>query len=98
MKTLTLFYLRACPYCIKAEKAIKELCAEDLRYRSVSFDWVEESIHPEIADRYDYYYVPTVFDGSVKLYEADPRQDYASIKASLKAVMDRYAKQQGSEG
>ncbi len=93
MKTLTLFYLKTCPYCISADKAIKELCDENPKYRAISFDWVEESVHPEIADRYDYYYVPTVFDGITKLYEADPRQDYSSIKSSLKAVMDQYAAQ-----
>ncbi len=88
MKTLTLFYLTTCPYCIKADRAIRELCAQDPKYREVSFDRVEESLHPEIADRYDYYYVPTVFDGKTKLYEASPSQDYESIKASMKGVLD----------
>ncbi len=91
MKTLTLFYLETCPYCIMADRAIKELYAEDPKYREVSFDRVEESHSPKIADRYDYYYVPTVFDGKTKLYEASPGQDYESVKASIRAAMEQCA-------
>ena len=51
-------------------------------------DWVEESEQLELANSYDYYYVPTIFDGEKKLYEADPSQSYADIKQSIKAALD----------
>ena len=90
MKPLTLFHLNGCPYCIKAKKALAELDAEDPRYAGVGFEWIEEEEHPEIAAKYDYYYVPCVFDDTEKLYEADPRQSYDDIKASLRAVIEAY--------
>ena len=47
-----------------------ELKAWDDRYRAIEMDWMEESEQPEVAERYDYYSVPTMFIGSEKLYEA----------------------------
>lgn len=88
MKKLTLFYLETCPYCINAKRALAELQEEKPAYGDVVIDWIEESRQPEIADRYDYYYVPTVYEGRTKLYEADPSQNYAAIKESLRAALD----------
>lgn len=89
MGTLRLFYLESCPYCVKARRALKELVSENSAYQALLIDWIEESREPALAESYDYYYVPTVFLGDEKLYEASPSQDYASIKASLRAALDR---------
>ena len=88
MKTLTLFYLETCPYCIRAKRAIEELYAENTAYRDIELKRIEESREPDIAERYDYYYVPTIYDGNRKLYEASPSQDYASIKDSIRNAFD----------
>jgi len=88
MKTLTLFYLETCPYCIHAKRAIEELCSENPAYREIELERIEESLNPGIAEKYDYYYVPTIFDGNRKLYEASPSQDYASIKESIRKVFE----------
>ena len=88
MKKITLFYLHGCPYCDNARKAFVELTKENGAYAAVEVDWVEESEQPELANSYDYYYVPTIFNGEKKLYEADPSQSYADIKQSVKAALD----------
>ena len=88
MNKLTVFYLANCPYCIKAKQAVSELAAEDPRYAKISLDWIEESENPAIADTYDYYRVPTIFDGNTKLYECDPAHDYETIKLNFKKAFD----------
>ncbi len=88
MKKITLFYLADCPYCHSAERALRELAAEKPAYQSIQVDRIEESREPEIADRYDYYYVPSVFAGEKKLYEVDPREDYASIKEHIRQALE----------
>lgn len=85
---LTLFYLETCPYCHNARRALKELVEENAAYGAVPIDWIEESRQPSLAERYDYYYVPTVYDGEDKLYEAAPGESYDECKAHLKAVLD----------
>ena len=70
MKELTLFYLDDCGYCAKAKKALEELYKENPAYREIPITKIEESRNPEIADQYDYYAVPTFFDGKKKLFEA----------------------------
>ena len=72
MKNITLFYLEDCPYCHYAKRAFRELIEEEPTYGEISVDWVEESRQPKIAAQYDYYYVPTIFYGDEKLYEAHP--------------------------
>ena len=88
MRKLTVFYLEHCPYCRNARKAISELTAENPAYRQIEIQWVEESEQPALAGQYDYYYVPTVFDGEKKLYEAHPGESFADCKKAMKAALD----------
>ena len=88
MKTITLFYREHCPYCINARRALEELGRENPVYASVPIHWVEETRESALADAYDYDYVPTFFCENEKLYEADPSQGYADIKAKVKAALD----------
>ena len=88
MKKVTFFYLEACPYCKNARRAMDELKAGDARYRAIEMDWVEESERPEVAERYDYYSVPTMFIGSEKLYEAHKGEEYEECKANVKRVFE----------
>ena len=88
MKKLTMFYLEDCGYCAKARKALDELYAEDPRYREVEIEKIEESRHPEVAEQYDYYAVPTFFDGKEKLFEAHLFMSYEEIRDEVKRVLD----------
>ena len=80
MKEIKLFYLKDCPYCHNAKRALNELVKENPAYNEVNVKWIEESEQPEIAEQYDYYYVPTIFAGDKKLYEAKPYEAYDTCK------------------
>lgn len=66
---MTLFYLKNCPFCKRALQYIDELKAEHEELRAVEIEFIEESEQPEVADRYDYYYVPTFYLRGEKLHE-----------------------------
>ncbi len=83
MEKLTIFYLEGCPYCRNAMRAVKELEAE-LGFDADRLEWIEERKNAALADRYDYYRVPSVFWGERKLYECSPADDYGAIKQNLK--------------
>lgn len=85
---LTLFHLDNCPYCHNARRALAELVKENPAYGQIEIDWIEESRQPEVAERYDYYYVPTIYLGEDKLYEARPSESYADCKRNIKASLD----------
>lgn len=88
MNKLTICYLKGCPYCKNAKKAYDALLTENETYKDVKVEWIEESENAAIADKYDYYRVPTIFMGEDKLYEAAPSDSYDTIKAKLKAALD----------
>mgnify|MGYP000038844568 FL=1 len=64
MKPVKLFYLKNCPFCKKALRYIEEARAAHPELAAV-----EESEQPELADTFDYYYVPTFYVGGVKVHE-----------------------------
>ena len=88
MKQIELFYLKSCPYCRNAKKAIGELTEENPAYADIRIDWIEESEHPEIAEQRDYYSVPTIFRNGEKLYEAHFTHSYADIKSNIRSAFD----------
>ncbi len=88
MKELTLFYLDDCGYCHKARRALDELFAENPAYAAIPLTRIEESREPELADRYDYYAVPSFFIGREKLFEAHIGMTYEDIKAEVKKCLD----------
>ncbi len=80
MKKLIVFYLEGCPYCLNARRAIAELAAEMPEFSEIELEWINERKEAALADRYDYYRVPSIFCGDKKLYEASPSDSYADIK------------------
>ena len=88
MKKITFFYLETCPYCNNARKAMDDLKEENPAYGKIEMDWIEEERQPDLAKAYNYYYVPTMFIGANKLYEANPDQTYEDIKKDVKRVFD----------
>ena len=89
MKEIELFYLRSCPYCHKAKRAVDELIEENPAYADIQIRWIEESEEPAIAETRDYYYVPTIFWQGEKLYEARPTHSYDVIRQNIRAAFDR---------
>ncbi len=89
MKKLTMFYLEDCGYCAKAMRALKELLADNPAYAAIPIEKIEESLHPDIADQYDYYAVPSFFDGKHKLFEARLFMTYEDIRDAVRDVLDQ---------
>lgn len=69
MKPVKLFYLKNCPFCKKALRYIEEARDAHPELAAVEIEMIEESEQPEVADRFDYYYVPTFYVGGEKVHE-----------------------------
>ena len=63
---LTVFYLKSCPYC---KQALRDLDIHRLDYPNIMIEFIEESEQPDIANQFDYYYVPCFYQGTIKLHE-----------------------------
>ena len=83
-----LFYFPTCPYCVKAKRAIEKLKEECPEYQNIEIEWIDEHKNISLADQYDYYYVPTIFYGEEKLYEASPAHSYYDIRENIRLAFD----------
>ncbi|WP_299221042.1 thioredoxin family protein [uncultured Alistipes sp.] len=85
MKPVKLFYLRNCPYCKKALRYIDEAKAAHPELAAVAVETIEESELPDVADSYDYYYVPTFYVGDEKVHEGGiwPHEVEAVLRRAL---------------
>ena len=84
MKKIVCFYLEDCPYCHKAKKAFEELIAKNPQWSNIPIEWVEETRDtPTELKNFNYYYVPTIYVGDSKIYEANPSDDYDVIKSNV---------------
>ena len=89
MQKVTYFHLDTCPYCIQADRVIQELVAEHPEWAVVEFERIDENLHPEIADRYDYYANPSMFIGQEKLYESHLFETKQECRAHVEEVFRR---------
>ena len=84
MTPITYFQLPYCPYCAKANQAIEELTAEHPEYAQVQIDRIDDENPPaDLPYSYDYYYVPTMYIGREKIFEAHPGASYDEIKEKV---------------
>lgn len=81
---LLLFILKTCPYCKEALKWMDELRSENPEYANINVKIIDEREEAELANSYDYYYVPTYFCGKVKLHEG------AATKDKIRKVFEDY--------
>lgn len=82
MKKIKMFYLTNCPYCRKAFKYLEEL-QKDEQYANIEIEKIEESKQKDIANSYDYYYVPCFYIDENKVFEG------AASLADVQAVLDK---------
>jgi len=68
MKTITLFYLKHCPFCKKAFAYMDKLRQQEV-YKPIEVELIEESEQADLANQYDYYYVPTFYIDGEKIHE-----------------------------
>ena len=66
---MKMFILEHCPHCNNARKWIKELQEENSQYQQIEVTLIDEEKQVDLANSYDYYYVPAIFDGNNKLHE-----------------------------
>lgn len=86
MKTITLFYQKQCPFCKKALKYIEEAKAAHPELQPIRIERIEETEQPELADRYDYYYVPTFYIEGKKIHEGGIYPD--EVEAILRRALE----------
>ncbi len=68
MKTVKLFYLENCPFCRRALEAVDAAKSAHPELAAVAVECIEESKQPDVAERYDYYYVPTFYIDGRKVH------------------------------
>jgi len=79
-----MFILKNCPHCKRAIDWINELKKENPQYERINIELIDEQENSELANQYDYYYVPTLYDGTVKLHEG------VATKSGIKDIFDHY--------
>lgn len=75
MKKVKAFYLENCPHCRRAFKMIEELKTKNPKYSEVDIEYIDESVHVQIANAHDYYFVPTFYVDGIKVHEGVPTMD-----------------------
>ena len=69
MKKITMFMMESCPYCKAARKWMNELFESDVKYTEIPLTLIDETKQPDLAAKFDYYYVPTYYTDDVKVHE-----------------------------
>ena len=82
MGKITMFIRKDCPYCMRALAIQKNLMAKE-RYRDIEVEVIDEREQAVLADRYDYYYVPSYFLGEEKLHEG------AVDEVTIQTILER---------
>ena len=88
MKPITMFYLDSCGYCARAQNALEDLIQNNAEYAKVDIIRIEESQQPDLAEQYDYYAVPSFFDGKKKLFEAHLFMSDKEIREEVQNVLN----------
>lgn len=90
--------MEGCPYCEQAYRAIKQLKAQNNSYADTEIEIVDKNFQPEIAKNFAqaYYYVPSMFVGNKKIYEAHPGETYEECLASVEKVFQAANQKEGN--
>jgi len=83
MQKLLMFYLASCPHCKRAFAYEEELKKRRPELAQVEVERVEERENPQLADQYDYWYVPAYFLGKECLFSGSPTPE------DIERVFDR---------
>lgn len=85
MKEVLFFYLPTCPHCKKAFELIDEVKKEYPQYAKITIRDVDETLNPELSDKFDYDYVPCMFVDGKKVIEGECDKD--KIVAMFKDIV-----------
>ena len=81
------FYLPGCKYCKQADILLLELQNNNADYANVEILKIDEQARPDIAAKFTHDRVPAIFLGDNKLYEANPNESRAEMKANLEKAL-----------
>ena len=81
MKEITMFMFDECPHCQLALRFLDELLDQP-EYKDLVIKQINERKESELADQYDYYYVPTFYVGDEKVHEGHAEME------DVKKVLD----------
>lgn len=87
IKEVTVFIRKRCPYCKKAMRLLKRAAEEDGALAEVPVKFIDELEEPELADKFDYYYVPTFYVDGRKLHEGAPT--FEAVCGVLREALDQ---------
>ncbi|MBE6115123.1 MAG: thioredoxin [Erysipelotrichaceae bacterium] len=79
---VTVFYLENCPYCKKAFRIWEDIRNEE-KYKNIELELHEEREEAELANSFDYYYVPCFYYDHKKLHEG------AIDEAEMRTMLDQ---------
>lgn len=82
---ITMFMFDSCPHCRLARKHMDQLQSENETYANLDIKMIDEKLEPELADQYDYWYVPTYYVGDEKVHEGHAELEDVE-KVFLKAL------------
>ncbi len=87
MKEVLLFVLEDCPYCRQALAWQRELLEENPHFGKIPLKIVDEGKEPDLANAFDYYFVPTYYVGGEKRHEgaADKEKIRKILAEALKS-------------
>lgn len=86
MKEILMFTMASCPYCKKAHIWMDEILEKNPQYRQLPLTVIDEVQCPDIAGRYDYWFVPTFYIDGVKVHEG------AAEKETIMMVFEQAAR------
>lgn len=75
MKDVLLFKLAGCPHCKLALKMQEALFQEHPEWREIPLKIVDEAEEAELANSFDYYYVPTYYVNGKKVHEGHAERE-----------------------
>ena len=69
MKKVLMFHFLGCPFCRAAENYLQELTQRYPELAAIPIERIDERVHPDISNQYDYWFVPTFYVDGVKAHE-----------------------------
>ena len=85
MKEILLFVLKGCPYCKEALEWQRQLQEQFPELAALDIRLVDEREQADMAEGYDYYYVPCYFVGGVKMHEGAATKE--KVEAALRSAL-----------
>ncbi len=78
-----MFTMASCPYCRVAHRWMDQLLESHPEFKDIQMEIIDEVQHPDIANDYDYWFVPTYYVGDHKVHEG------AASKKIIKKVFEQ---------